>query len=45
MEKYRQRVHKKLDEILQLRDKGLRSTILIAPGYRDIVNECLMKLK
>ncbi len=35
----------KLDEILKLREKGLRSTVLLALGYRDNENDWLVNLK
>jgi nitroreductase/dihydropteridine reductase len=35
----------KLDELLELSKKGLRSTSLLALGYRDIVNDRLVNLK
>jgi nitroreductase len=37
--------HEKLDEILQLREKGFRSVVLLALGYRDGTNDYLVKLK
>jgi nitroreductase / dihydropteridine reductase len=35
----------KLDELLQLKEKGLRSTVLLALGYRDEESDPLSKLK
>jgi nitroreductase len=37
--------HENLDEILQLKEKGLRSTVLLALGYRDELNDPLIKAK
>ena len=37
--------HEKLDEVLQLREKCLRSSVLLAFGYRDIKNDYLVNLK
>jgi nitroreductase len=34
-----------LDELLFLKDKGLRSTVLMALGYRDTPNDYLVNLK
>jgi nitroreductase len=34
-----------LDEILQLRSKGLRSCVMLALGYRDEENDWLVNLK
>jgi nitroreductase / dihydropteridine reductase len=34
-----------LDELLFLKDKGLRSTVLMALGYRDAPNDYLVNLK
>ncbi len=36
---------KKLDEILGLREKGLRSCVLLPLGYRDAENDWLVNLK
>ncbi len=35
----------KLDEILNLKEKGLRSTLLLPLGYRDVNNDWLVSLK
>jgi nitroreductase len=37
--------HEKVDEILQLKEKGVKSTVLLALGYRDTENDYLVKLK
>jgi len=37
--------HESLDEILQLKERGLRSTVLLALGYRDEVKDSLAKVK
>ena len=37
--------HEKMDEILQLKEKDLKSTVLLALGYRDEANDYLVKLK
>ncbi len=34
-----------LDKILKLREKGLRSTLLLPLGYRDVENDWLVNLK
>ncbi|MGK0413560.1 MAG: nitroreductase/dihydropteridine reductase [Polaribacter sp.] len=34
-----------LDNILGLREKGLRSCVLFAIGYRDVENDWLVNLK
>ncbi|TYC10572.1 NAD(P)H-dependent oxidoreductase [Bizionia gelidisalsuginis] len=34
-----------LDKILGLREKGLRSCVMLALGYRDVQNDWLVKLK
>lgn len=34
-----------LDELLELQDKGLRSAVIVALGYRDEANDYLVKLK
>ena len=34
-----------LDEVLNLKEKGLRSTVILALGYRDEANDWLAKLK
>lgn len=36
---------KKLDVLLNLKDKGLKSTCILALGYRDIEKDWLVKLK
>lgn len=36
---------KELDKILNLREKGLRSTLLLPLGYRDADNDWLVNLK
>ncbi len=35
----------KLDEILNLKSKGLKSTVMLALGYRDAINDYLVNLK
>lgn len=35
----------KMDEMLQLKEKGLKSVVLLALGYRDEENDYLVKLK
>jgi nitroreductase/dihydropteridine reductase len=35
----------KLDELLELRSKGLRSVLLLPLGYRDSENDWLVKMK
>jgi nitroreductase len=37
--------HEQVDEILQLKEKGLKSTVLLALGYRDAANDYLVTLK
>ncbi len=37
--------NEKLDEILQLKHKGLKSTVILTLGYRDEANDYLVKLK
>jgi nitroreductase len=37
--------HDKLDGVLKLKEKGLRSSVLLALGYRDIKNDYLVNLK
>jgi nitroreductase len=37
--------HEQLDKILGLQEKGLRSAVLLALGYRDAPNDYLVKLK
>lgn len=37
--------HEKVDEILPLKQKGLKSTVLLALGYRDAANDYLVNLK
>jgi nitroreductase len=37
--------HDKMDDILQLKEKGVRSVVLLALGYRDEANDYLVKLK
>ncbi|MES1181647.1 MAG: NAD(P)H-dependent oxidoreductase [Flavobacterium sp.] len=37
--------HEQVDEILQLKEKGLKSTVFLALGYRDAANDYLVKLK
>jgi nitroreductase len=34
-----------LDEVLQLKSKGLRSTVILTLGYRDVANDYLVNLK
>ncbi|MNT60130.1 dihydropteridine reductase [compost metagenome] len=34
-----------LDELLGLREKGLRSTTILTLGYRDVANDWLVNLK
>lgn len=34
-----------IDELLQLRKQGLRSTVLLGLGYRDVENDWLLKMK
>ena len=34
-----------LDEILKLREKGLRSCVMLPLGYRDVENDWLVNLK
>jgi nitroreductase / dihydropteridine reductase len=36
--------HDQLDELLQLKEKGLKSVVLLALGYRDEQNDYLVKL-
>jgi nitroreductase len=36
---------KELDELLNLKEKGLRSVVLLPIGYRDVENDWLIKLK
>ena len=37
--------HEKMDEILHLKEKGFKSVVLLALGYRDEANDYLVKLK
>jgi nitroreductase len=37
--------HIKVDEILQLKEKGLKSAVFLTLGYRDEANDYLVKLK
>lgn len=37
--------HEAVDEILQLKEQGLKSVVLLALGYRDEANDYLVKLK
>ena len=37
--------NKKLDKLLELKEKGLKSTCILALGYRDIDNDWLVKLE
>ena len=37
--------HEQLDEILQLKAKGLNSVTILALGYRDVLNDYLVNLK
>jgi len=37
--------HEQLDEILELKEKGLRSTVMLVLGYRDSANDYLAGLK
>jgi nitroreductase len=37
--------HEQVDEILQLKEKGLKSIVLLALGYRDAANDYLVNLK
>jgi len=37
--------HEQLDEVLQLKEKGLKSSVLLALGYRDARTDYLVNLK
>lgn len=37
--------HEQLDDVLQLKEKGLKSSVLLALGYRDAVTDYLVNLK
>jgi nitroreductase / dihydropteridine reductase len=37
--------HEQLDEILKLKEKGLKSVVILALGYRDAANDYLVNLK
>ena len=37
--------NKKLDKLLELKEKGLKSTCILALGYRDIEKDWLVKLE
>ena len=35
----------RLDELLKLKEKGLRSSVIMTLGYRDVINDYLVNLK
>lgn len=37
--------HEKLDEFLQLKEKGVKSVVILALGYQDAINDYLVNLK